>query len=192
MMLVLRVLSLVLLIAACSPSVPYIWVQDLPASTATRGTLREGDKVQVSIQGQAAMSGEFDVRPAGEVVVPEVGRVMARGLTVNQLQEAVRARLTGLVQNPQVTVVLVSRHAFITALGEVGSPGNIELRDDAGILDALAKAGGFTPFADEDHIYVMPHDKRNVRVRFRYRDLLRGDPASIGYVLSNGDILIVE
>jgi polysaccharide export outer membrane protein len=186
------VLALVFLIVACAPSVPYIWVRDLPASTATRGALRVGDKVQLAVHGQPTMSGEFEVRLAGELVLPEAGRVMAGGLTVSQLQEQIRARLAGLIQNPQVTVVLVSRRSVITALGEVGSPGSVELRDDDGVIEALAKAGGFTPFADEDHIYVIPHDRRNIRVRFRYQDLVRGEAASIGYVLGHGDILIVE
>jgi polysaccharide export outer membrane protein len=190
----LAVLCIALCAQACAPTGGYVWVNQLPAPTPGQlGTLRTGDKVQVAIQGQDALSGEYEVRPTGEIVLPQIGRVAAVGLTVEQLRQQVTARATGLFQTPQVTLVLAGRKApFVSVVGEVRTPGRYELRDQEGVLDALARAGGFTPFASKDGIYVIQRAHRSPRVRFRYQDLASAEAASVGFELHDGDIVIVE
>jgi len=187
-------LLVALLVVACGDTGQYVWVRNLPPRTAAEAAkLRVGDKIQLVVQGQDTFNGEFEIRPTGDVVLPQVGVVAARGFTVEQLRSSVALRLRGILQNPQVNIVLASRRpAMVTVLGEVGGPGRYELRDREGVLEALSRAGGFSPFADEDRIFVISRTTGGPRIRFRYKDLIGGDPASISYELMDGDVVLVE
>ncbi|HWP09434.1 MAG TPA: polysaccharide biosynthesis/export family protein [Polyangiaceae bacterium] len=190
----LAILCIALSALACTTPGPYVWANQLPpAAAGPAGALRIGDRVQLAVQGQESVSGEFEVRPTGEIVLPAVGKISAAGLTIEQFRQQVTARVSGFFQNPQVTVVLAARKApFVSVVGEVRTPGRYELRDGEGVLDALARAAGFTPFASKDGIYVIQKAHRGPRVRFRYQDLAGADPASVGFELRDGDIVIVE
>jgi polysaccharide export outer membrane protein len=136
------------------------------------------------------MSGEFEVRPAGELLLPVSGRVMAVGLTAPELAQQLTTRLRGLLADPRVTVVIAARRAAnVSLLGEVRAPGRFELREGEGILEALARAGGMTPFADEDRIFVVRRGLPS-RVRFRFRDLVAG--RGNAFELLDGDVVVVE
>jgi polysaccharide export outer membrane protein len=139
------------------------------------------------------MSGEFEVRPGGEFVLPVAGKFRATGLTASALAAELQKRLTGILARPYVTVVIASRKAAtVSVLGEVRQPGRYELRDGEGVLEALARAGGLTPFADEDAVFVVRRGPQSPRVRFRYSDLAAGVPSSLNYELIDGDVVVVE
>jgi polysaccharide export outer membrane protein len=190
----LAILGTAIALAACGSSAPYVWVQQLPRAAPEPVRLRVGDKVQVAVLGQEGMSGEFEVRPTGDLVLPQIGALHAENQTVDAFQQLVRTRLAqGILQNPAVTVVLASRRPpLVSIMGEVKNPGRYELRAHEGVIDALARCGGFTPFANTDKVYVLAHARQGQRIRFRYRDLADGEPASVRYELEDGDILIVE
>ena len=186
------VLAVVLLVA-CGPKAPYVWVTELPQDALGRPEeLRPGDKVQVVIFGQDAMSGEFEVRPSGDLVVPVAGTVPARGSTPRALALEIKKQLTGKLVAPEVTVVLNSRRQpGVSVLGEVRTPGRFELRDGEGMLDALARAGGLTPFANTNDVYLIRRGQER-RIRFRYKDLVGASPSSVRFPLADGDVVVVE
>lgn len=182
-----------LLALACGPSAPYVWVTQLPSEAADSAQrLRPGDKVQVIVYGQEAMSGEFEVRPYGDVVVPVAGTVRAQGLTPPELAQRIAAQLQGKLVSPQVSAVLAARRLpGVSVLGEVRTPGRFELREGEGMLDALARAGGLTAFADADEVYLIRRGQER-RIRFRYSDLVAGNSASVRFPLMDGDVVVVE
>jgi polysaccharide export outer membrane protein len=180
------------LVLGCAPTGPYVWASKVPLSTSTESVVRPGDKLQIVVSGQEAMSGEFEVRPGGEFVLPVAGRFRTTGLTANALAAELQKRLAGILAKPYVTVVIASRKpATVSVLGEVRTPGRFELREREGVLEALARAGGLTPFADEDAVFVIRRGQ-SPRVRFKYSDLAAGAPASLNYELLDGDIVVVE
>ncbi len=80
----------------------------------------------------------------GDVTIPYVGRVKVLGLNLQQVEERLRSRLTGVTFEPQVYAELVSgRGSSILVSGEVKAPGRFSLLDGPmTIIDAVAKAGG--------------------------------------------------
>jgi polysaccharide biosynthesis/export protein len=191
---VARVLTLAagLFVAACAAKPPYVWVTEVPAEAAAGQELRAGDKVQVIVYGQDSMSGEFELRASGDLVVPVAGSVRAVGLTPAALAQQITRQLTGKLVTPQVTVVLASRRQpGVSVIGEVRTPGRFELREGEGMLDALARAGGLTPFADADDVYLIRRGQER-RIRFRYADLVAASPASVRFPLMDGDVVVVE
>lgn len=189
--------ALAALVLACKSTGPYVWASSLPAAPAmpqaSTEPLKPGDRVQVVVHGQDTMSGEFDVRPGGEVVLPVAGRVGAAGVTSEQLGTAVRDRLRGVLADPIVTVVVVTRRPLgISVIGEVRTPGRYEMREGESVVDALARAGGLTAFADEDSVFVVRRSTPGPRIRFRYSDFAEGSPNSLRFPLKDGDVVVVE
>ncbi|MFH1313600.1 MAG: polysaccharide biosynthesis/export family protein [Candidatus Eisenbacteria bacterium] len=88
---------------------------------------------------------EVMVRPDGIVTIPLVGEVMAEGMKPLEIEAIVRARYAEILAEPEVTV-LVSEFADQTVfvLGEVSKPGAYPLKGSMTLVDAIARAGGFT------------------------------------------------
>ena len=110
--------------------------------------LAPGDVVRVEIyELVAANQTDVSVRvidQAGSIRLPTLGDIQAAGLTVDELQEDIIKRLTGLISDPLVTVVLEDGRSFqFTIYGAVAGTGIYALtRPDFRIMDALSLAGG--------------------------------------------------
>lgn len=188
-----RAAAVALLVCACASAQPYVWVGQYRPGAPVARAISAGDHVQVAVLNQDPMSGDFEVRPGGEILLPVLGKIEAAGRTADELAATITARLRGLVNDPRVTVVVSSRHVSnVSVLGEVRTPGRYDIRDGDGVLDALARAGGLTEFADGDSIFVIRRGMPAPRIRFRYRDLTAADKVSTGFVLQDTDVVVVE
>jgi polysaccharide export outer membrane protein len=107
-----------------------------------------GDVVRVEIyELVSANQTDVSVRvidQAGSIRLPTLGDIQAAGLTVDELQERIIKRLTELISDPLVTVVLEDGRSFqFTIYGAVAGTGLYALtRPDFRIMDALSLAGG--------------------------------------------------
>ena len=108
-------------------------------------TLDSGDKLRIVVFGQDALSNNYIVDAEGQVALPLIGTVNARGLTPKELAGAIRSRLaSGYIREPSVAVeVEVYRPFFV--LGEVTYPGQYPYVPNMTVENAVAIAGGFTP-----------------------------------------------
>jgi len=111
--------------------------------------LDTGDKLRVFVYGQPNLSRLYNVDQSGNISVPLIGNIRARGLTTPQLEGAIRNRLSqGLVRDPQVTVDVQQNRPFFI-LGEVRSPGQYPYVTGMTAEMAVAIAGGFGERANE-------------------------------------------
>lgn len=79
----------------------------------------------------------------------------------------------------------------ITVLGEVNSPGTVDVKERLGILEIIAKVGGFADNANKNNIIIMgKKDKANVRM-LDYQQILDNKDLSKNIVLSDGDVVYV-
>jgi len=182
------------LVDGCRSQPVFVWASQLPAPDPNvEKLIRPGDRLQVVVATQETLSGEFDVRPTGEVVLPTAGRFTAAGKTADGFAIEVANRLRGMLADPRVTVLLVTRHTgSVSVIGEVRTPGRYPLSETEGVLDALARAGGLTDFASPSSIFVIRHAQPSPRVRFRYADLVAADKPSLRFALGDGDVVVVE
>ena len=84
----------------------------------------------------------YTVSPNGDITIPILGDVHVAGLDRSEIAKLIEKglRANDLIKNP--TVIVNFENATISVLGEVGSPGNIEImRDDMTIFQAIAAAG---------------------------------------------------
>ncbi len=100
-----------------------------------------------SVFGQDGISNTYIVDAGGNVSLPLIGSVPARGITTQQLAQRIAERLKqGYVREPHVTVEVESYRPFFI-LGEVTTPGQYPYVADMTVEKAIAIAGGFAPRA---------------------------------------------
>jgi polysaccharide export outer membrane protein len=109
--------------------------------------LDTGDRLRIVVFGQDGLSNSYIVDAAGQITVPLIGAVAARGLTTQQLTGAVAAKLrAGFIREPHVAIEVEAYRPFFI-LGEVTLPGQYPYVPNMTIETAVAIAGGFTPRA---------------------------------------------
>lgn len=186
------VLLLVLAAVGCSSTLPFVWVHELPRDD-TPDKIRPQDQISVVVKNQKDMTGEFKVGQQGTYVQPLVGTVRVAGMTPAEAAKQLAAQLDGIVVDPLVSVAIVQpANLTIGVIGEVKSPGTIQVPYGTNMLDIMAKVGGLTQFAASDSIYVIRSKPRPVRIRFEYDNLIGGDPRSLSFPLRDGDVVHVE
>jgi polysaccharide export outer membrane protein len=110
-------------------------------------SLDTGDKLRIVVFGQDGISNSYFVDAAGQVTLPLIGAVNARGLTTQQLAGAVAGKLrAGFIREPHVAIEVETYRPFFI-LGEVTQPGQYPYVPNMTVETAVAIAGGFTPRA---------------------------------------------
>ena len=107
-------------------------------------TLGVGDQLRVNIFGEDDLSGEYVVDSSGSISMPLVGEVRARGLTVREFRtELERVLSAGYLNDPRVSAEVINFRPFFI-MGEVESSGEYPYSDGLTVINAVARAGGFT------------------------------------------------
>ena len=152
---------------------PVAMVHDAPY------VLDSGDKLRVVVFGQEGLSNSYSVDSSGQITMPLIGAVAARGLTTAELKESIAARLRqGYIREPHVAVEVETYRPFFI-LGEVAAPGQYPYVANMTVETAVAIAGGFTPRAQ----------KRMVRLN-RTAEGVRGQ-VPVAYPVRPGDTIVV-
>ena len=183
------------LFAACGATGSYTWVQEYtsPPVAPPATVLVPGDVITIRVYKEPDMSTKTRVRNDGKVSLPFLNDVDAAGQTPVQLAAVLQKRLKEYMSIPIVTVSLDDpRPNSIPVTGEVTKSGIFLLEPGAGLLDALAAAGGLSPFASLDRIFVIRQTPAPARIRFSYKDLQNGDHKSVSFLLRQGDAVVVE
>jgi len=193
---ILLLMPLLALATACGPTGRYIWSDQY--QSATQPTDKEyvvavGDLISVRVYNQDAMSAKVRVRTDGRISLPFLGDVAAAGYSPTELSGRLQVLFKAYVLNPVVTVSLEeSRPLEVYLVGEVVRPGRYKIDPQGSMLQALAAAGGLTPFAREDRIFVIRREPDPVRIRFRLESLTRSLGAAATFRLRSGDTVVAE
>ncbi len=152
-----------------------------------------GDVLQVSVWKEEGMDQQVLVKPDGGITFPLAGDIQASGLTTQQLRDRITEKLKKYIPSPVVTVsVLQTVSNKIYVVGKVARPGEYKATHYMDVLQALALAGGLTPYADGDDVKIIRRDG-NVRkvYRFDYDEAVAGDGLDANIVLQAGDTIVV-
>jgi polysaccharide export outer membrane protein len=115
-------------------------------------TLDSGDRLRIVVFGQEGISNSYIVDAGGNVNLPLIGVVPARGYSTQQLTQVITDKLKqGYVREPHVSVEVESYRPFFI-LGEVTNPGQYAYVANMTAETAIAIAGGFAPRADKKGI----------------------------------------
>jgi polysaccharide export outer membrane protein len=166
--------------------------QTVPPAEPAGAEYRLGreDVVEVSVWKDPALSATVPVRPDGRISVPLLGDVRADGRTASELRKEIAGRLRPMVKDPVVAIIAREVNApKLYIVGEVARPGVYPMRTPLTVVQAVARAGGFTEFADRGGItFIRPNGTGERRFRVRYADAVAGRNPT---VLAAGDTIVV-
>ncbi|MBS0247305.1 MAG: polysaccharide export protein [Proteobacteria bacterium] len=162
------------------PAPNYGYAAVSPAAPAY--TLDSGDKLRVVVFGQDGITNSYTVDAGGNVNLPLIGTVPARGVTTQQLAKSIADRLRqGYVREPHVTVEVETYRPFFI-LGEVTTPGQYPYVANMTVETAVAIAGGFSARASKKTVEL---------TRNSSTQRMRGE-VPLSYPLQPGDTIVVK
>ncbi len=188
--------SVLAALAACSHEQHYVWVEDIPSTmveTPAVYVIQPGDLLSIKVWNQDNMSTRVRVRDDGKISVPFLNDVQAANKLPTALAHDIELGLKPYLNNPLVTVTIEEvRPLTVSVLGEVAKPGSFAVGTGAGVLQALAAAGGLTEFANHDAIYVIRQGAAPNRIRFTLTELKEATGKAGQFRLRNDDVVFVE
>jgi polysaccharide export outer membrane protein len=153
-----------------------------------------GDIVAVTFWRDQRLSGDVVVRPDGRISLPLLNDIQAAGSTPEQLAGVLSKAAEKYIEEPDVTVIVKEIHSRrVFLLGEVASPGMVNLSGDMNVLQLIAVGGGLHEYADKDNIVIIRTENgQEKRLKFNYNDVLKGKNTKQNILLQPGDTVVVR
>lgn len=151
------------------------------------------DVLEILVWGEEDLQRQVLVRPDGGLSFPLAGEINAAGKTPSEIQQEITARLKKFIPEPVVTVLVTEVASYkIYVLGQVNKAGEFQVGRYLDVAQALALAGGLTPFAAEDKIIILRRQgAKEIVIPFRFDQLKRGRDLESNIILRSGDVLVV-
>ena len=174
----------------------------VPAALAQSASYRiqPGDQLQITVLEDETLNRELLVTPDGQISVPLAGTVRVVRPDRRRRGATIADRLaSNFAVRPNVFVALTSVDATagqydVFVLGQVNSPGPIEVEPGTTLLQALALAGGPARFAATKRIQLRRTDRATGQEKlylFNYNAVERGGTITSMIALREGDVIIV-
>jgi len=150
------------------------------------------DTLQVTVWKEPSLSGTIPVRPDGMISLVLIGDLQAAGRTPMQLSEDITTKLKKYIQDPNVSVLVMGVNSQkIFLVGEVGHVGPVMMTAGMTPLQAIAAAGGLTPYANSKKIYILRGEAgKQQKIPFNYKQALKGEDTQ-SVALKPGDTIVV-
>jgi polysaccharide export outer membrane protein len=152
------------------------------------------DVLAISVWKEPDLTKSIPVRSDGKISLPLVGEMEAAGRTPLQLERDITEKLKSFITAPEVSVIVqqVNSRKY-NVLGEVTKPGSYPLTRATTVMDAIAAAGGFRDFAKKTGVYVLRKgvNGQESRLKFNYKDFIKGKDSSQNIRLEPNDTVIV-
>lgn len=158
-----------------------------------RYVIQREDVLLISFPLSPELNHTVTVQPDGYINLQNARSLHVEGLTVPEAVEALQRAYTGILNNPIINVdVKDFQKLFFTVTGQVGKPGQYELRADITVAEAIAVAGGLQPSA-KNQIFLFhrtSNDWFQVE-KLNMKDILNGKHANEDAVIKPGDMVYV-
>ena len=158
------------------------------------------DVLEIKAFEEPDLSVEIIVSEKGTISYPLVGEIEVRGLTIYEVEKTLEKLLRDgeYLKNPQISVKLnlemMKRYGDkeVFVIGEVKKPRAIPiLGKNITVLEAIAKAEGFTEFAAPNRTTIIRiEDGVEKTIKVDLNKVKKGDK-SLDVILKQGDIVIV-
>ncbi|MGB5198102.1 MAG: polysaccharide biosynthesis/export family protein [Candidatus Deferrimicrobium sp.] len=153
-----------------------------------------GDVIDISVWKDEALAKTVVVLPDGKIAFPLIGEVEAAGKKVTELKQEMESRLSKYVTDLVLSVDVKQANSMIVyVLGRVNAPGRFPLMNgNVNVLQALAMAGGFNPYASKDKVKIYRESNGRTEVlSFRYTEITSGKNPEQNVRLNRGDVIVV-
>lgn len=123
--------------------------------------LGPGDKIIIQVYGEEELKIETQLTDSGKINYPFLGEIVAKGLSIKQLETRIYSGLKGdYFIEPNVFVGMVEYRPFFIH-GEVKQPGGFPYKPGMTVNQAVALAGGLTERASREKIFITREANKN-------------------------------
>lgn len=127
-----------------------------PTAPQRNYLLQVADTFDVKFFRTPELNESVVVRPDGKISLQLVGEVQAAGLSVPELEQSLRTLYAQELRRPTVSVIVRTfSPSRVFVAGEVRSPGEQTMNGDLTALQAIARAGFFTPDAQTGQVVIL-------------------------------------
>jgi polysaccharide biosynthesis/export protein len=185
-------------LVACSAVCPEINAGERQSFLAVRPeessyVIGPNDQIGIEVYQNQQLTRQVTVRPDGMITLPLVNDVPAAGFTVPQFQEKLTERLKTYLKEPIVSVTVNQFSAKqIYIQGQVRQPAAFTYRGDMYILQAIAQAGGPTPFAEGCAVIVRQKGDGFLRYAVPLDPLMSGESMKENIQLLPNDVVTIH
>jgi polysaccharide export outer membrane protein len=206
-------LLITILLTSCVPQSKILYLQNLPSETELSNIdyepiLKQDDLLHIQIKTLSKESSDifnlnngiignlsgirqgYLIDKNGYIDFPILGRIKASGFKKSKFEEEIKLKLKKHLLDFSIEVRLANYK--ISVMGEVNQPGEFLIETDRiTILQAIAKAGDLTVFADRKKIHL--YREENNKLKSYTIDLTKSDfiPSDIYYLRQN-DIINID
>ena len=118
------------------------WIKSAKALTV----FQPGDAVRIQVwelyqenERNIDLGGDYPIHPEGNIIMPLIGEVRVKDLTVYEVQQVLEEKLSQYLRNPHIYVQPLIR---VTMQGAFNRPGSYRIPPTSSFWDLVAKAGG--------------------------------------------------
>ncbi|MGB6032660.1 MAG: SLBB domain-containing protein, partial [Bacteroidota bacterium] len=179
---------------------PTAFAPSVFVATPPSYALGPGDEVLVSVWGETRLNYQLTVNRDGDVVVPDIGPVSARGQTIDQFRTKLLRRMSSIYSglmdgdagaNSFLDVSLGKLKTIqVLVMGEVLRPGGYPMPSMSTVLHAVYAAGGPRVDGTLREVRIVRGGKA-VRTVDLYSFILRGEQGG-SFQLQDGDVVHVR
>ncbi|PIY20195.1 MAG: sugar transporter [Deltaproteobacteria bacterium CG_4_10_14_3_um_filter_60_8] len=190
----LKLVVLVLFaLVLCAPLVSADAGADQPGAVGADYILGPGDILDISAWQNPALAKLVTVLPDGKISFPLIGEVMAGGKTVAQLKGELEEKIIRYVPDPTLSVIVHQVNSMMVyVIGKVNQPGRHLLNANINVLQVLAMAGGFNPFANRGKVKIFRQQGGDTVIfPFDYDEVADGKKLDTNITLKRGDVIVV-
>jgi len=161
--------------------------------------IQPGDQLAITVLEDETLNRQLLVLPDGSISVPLAGTLKASGRSVESVEGAIADRLaSNFAVRPSVFVSVVAVDETygtfpVYVMGQVATPGMVEVEPGTTLLQAIALAGGLDRFAATKRIQLRRTDSTGQErlYLFNFKAVERGGAIESMITLREGDVLLV-
>jgi polysaccharide export outer membrane protein len=158
-----------------------------------RYQVQRDDVLLISFPLSPELNQSVTIQPDGYVNLQNVGSLYVQGMTVPEVVAALKKTYSQTLHDPIIDVDLKDfQRPFFVAMGQVGKPGQYDLRYDMTVSEAIGVAGGFLPTAKTQvFLYHRVNNEWAEVKELHLKDILNGKNISEDAHLTPGDMIFV-
>jgi polysaccharide export outer membrane protein len=169
-----------------SPEAPRAGVED-------DAMLGPGDVFEVTVFGEAELSGRYRIAEDGSIGFPLIGKLPVAGKTPSEVAALLQQELKDgqMLKEPYVQVFVTQQVSKrIIVMGAVGKPGAVGIVPGITVMQAISSSGGLTDVAAGDRTVVTRRvDGKLERFTVPLESIIEGRAED--FPLQSGDIIFV-
>jgi len=175
--------------AGCQTTLPPL---PNPPGPKTAVRLSPGDTIKVTYAEESDLDQTEKIRRDGKISLPLIGEMTAAGKRLMELQNEIKSRYEGRLDNPEVLVLLESGTASAIVAGFAAKPGKIDFDRPRTVYQVVMLAGGATDYGSLSNVHltrIIDGEQRTETINLR--PTVHGKPTIPKYV-QDGDVIYIS